>query len=157
MAVIDGVFIKGRCIVIPKALQWQVLKLLHINHMGIKKAKLFVCRPDYWIGMNTNIENHIKNIVHMLIFNKLKQRKKLIHHDIPGKPWEGIGVDIFTLNNKNYLCIVDYHGKFPIVKQAEDIYADSLILACKVIFSEFGLLKKILSDTGGNFISDKFK
>ena len=37
------------------------------------------------------------------------------------------------------------------------MYADSLILACKVIFSEFGLPKKIMSDAGGNFISDKFK
>ena len=36
MAVIDGVVIKGRCIVIPHALQQQVLKQLHINHMGIK-------------------------------------------------------------------------------------------------------------------------
>ena len=35
--------------------------------------------------------------------------------------------------------------------------ADSLMLACKVIFSQHGLLMKIMSDVGGNFISDKFK
>ena len=40
-----------------------------------------------------------------------------MHHDIPGKPWEVIGVDIFSLNNKNYLSSVDYHSKFPIVKR----------------------------------------
>ena len=64
---------------------------------------------------------------------------------------------MFTLNNKKYLCIVEYHSKFPIVKKAEDISADSLKLACKVIFSEYGLPKKIISDAGGNFISDNFK
>ena len=42
-------------------------------------------------------------------------REKFIHHNIPGKPQEVIGVDIFTLNNKNYLCIVDYHSKFPVI------------------------------------------
>ena len=45
----------------------------------------------------------------------------IIHHDIPGKTWEVIGADMFTLNNKNYLCIVDSHNKFPIVKMAEDM------------------------------------
>ena len=47
MAVINGVVIKGRCIVIPKALQQQVLKQLHINHMGIKKTKLLACESIY--------------------------------------------------------------------------------------------------------------
>ena len=40
------------------------------------------------------------------------------------------------LNNKNYLCLVDYHSKFPIVKKAEDMSADRSILAHKVIFSK---------------------
>ena len=34
---------------------------------------------------------------------------------------------------------------------------DSLIPACKVIFSDYGLAKKIMSDAGCNSISDKFK
>ena len=36
MAVTDGVVTKGRCIVILEALQKQVLKQLHVYHMGIK-------------------------------------------------------------------------------------------------------------------------
>ena len=35
--------------------------------------------------------------------------------------------------------------------------AESLILAWNVIFSEYGLLKRIMSDVGDNFISDKFR
>ena len=38
----------------------------------------------------------------------------------------------------------------------EDLSADSQILACKIIFSKYGLPKKIMSDVSGNFISDKF-
>ena len=34
---------------------------------------------------------------------------------------------------------------------------DSIILAYKVIFSEYGLPNKIMSDVGGNFILYKFK
>ena len=64
------------------------------------------------------------------------------HHDIPGKPWVVGGVDMFALNNKNYLCIVDYYSKFLIVNKAEEMSADSLILACKVIFSRFGFAEE---------------
>ena len=39
----------------------------------------------------------------------------------------------------------------------EDLSADNPILICKIIFSEYGLPKKIISDSGGNFISHKFK
>ena len=66
-------------------------------------------------------------------------------------------MDMCTLNNKNFLCSIDFHGKFTTVKKAEDMSADSLILACKVMFSACGLPKKIMSDVGDNFISDKFK
>ena len=57
----------------------------------------------------------------------------------------------------HYLCIVDYHSKSPIIKKTEDLSADSLIPICKVIFAEYGLPKKIMLDSGGNFISGKFK
>ena len=156
-AVIDGVVINGKCIVILKALQQQALKQLHINYMGIEKTKLLACESVYWIVTNADIENHIKNCSTCLDFQQSQPEEKPIHHDIPGKPREVIGMDMFTINNKNYLCIVDYHRKFTRVKKVEDMSADSLILACKVIFSEFGLPKKIMSDAGGFFISDKFK
>ena len=81
----------------------------------------------------------------------------MIHHAIPAKPWEVVGIDMFTLHSKNYLCIVDYYTKFPVIKKMEDLSTDSLILTCKIIFAEFGLPKNIMSDSGVNLISDKFK
>ena len=39
MAVIDGVIMKGRCIIVPEVLKAQVLDQLHINHTGIEKNK----------------------------------------------------------------------------------------------------------------------
>ena len=63
-----------------------------------------------------------------------------MHHEIPGKPWEVVGADMFTLHNKNYLSIVDCHRKFPNTKnkqKMEDLSADSQILACKIIL--FGI------------------
>ena len=142
MALIAGVVIKDKCIVKLKALQQQDLKELHINHMGIKKPKLLASNSVYLIGMNAEIENHMKIVLHALIFSKPSQKKKRIHHAIPGKPQEVIGADMSTLNNKDYLYIIDYHSKFPIVKKGEDMSADSLILACKLSFQNLDCQRK---------------
>ena len=39
-------------------------------------------------------------------------KEKLIHNEIPGRPWEAVSTDMFSLCNKNYICILGYHGKF---------------------------------------------
>ena len=68
-----------------------------------------------------------------------------------------LGAAVFQFNNKNYLCIIDYHSKFPIVKRMEGLLTENLIATAKVIFAEYGILCKFMSDTGTNFISDRFR
>ena len=117
MAVIDGVIMKGRHIVIPEVLKSQALDQLHINYMGIEKTKLPVSKSIYWASINNDVENYIKNCITCLIFHQTQPKEMIIHHDIPIRPWYVVGADMFTLNNKNYLCIVDYHSKFLIIKK----------------------------------------
>ena len=147
---------KGRHVIIPEKLKTQKLDQLHVNHMGTEKTKLLACKSVYRININDDIENHIKNCVTCLTFQQTQPKDKMMYLDIPSRPWEVIGTGMFTLNNKHYLCTVYYHNKFSIIKKTEDVSAHSLILTCKVIFAEYRLPKKIMSDSGGNFVSDKF-
>ena len=64
---------------------------------------------------------------------------------------------IFHFNNKNYLCIVHYHSKFPVIKRIEVLSTESLITTTKVIFAEYGIPHRLMSITGTNFVSDKFR
>ena len=73
------------------------------------------------------------------------------------RPWDEVGVYMFQLNNKNYICIVDYHSKFPVMERMEGLSAVSLIAAVKIIFVEYGIPHRIMSDAGSNFLSEKFK
>ena len=117
--------------------------------------------PGTWIGILVQYkwwhEKHIINCTICLTFEQTQMKDKIIHHDIMAKPWKVIGADMFNLNNKHYLCIIDYHSKFPIIKKTEDLSEGSLILTCEVIFAEYGLPKKIMLHSGGNFISNQFK
>ena len=45
------------------------------------------------------------------------------------------------LHNIHYHCIVDYHSKFPVIKNREDLFIDNLILVWKVIFQSMGYLR----------------
>ena len=123
LAVIDGIILKGRHIVIPNSLKQQVLNQLHTNHMGIEKTKLLACESVYWSSINADIKNYIKHCATCLEFQQTQPKEKIIHHDIPLRPWEVIGADVFHFNNKNYLCIVDYHSKFPVIKRLERLSA----------------------------------
>ena len=78
-------------------------------------------------------------------------------HQIPGKLRKTVGADMFTLNDTNYLHIVDYHSKFLTVKRTEELVVDDLIKSCKITFAKYRLPRKIMSDTGTNSISEKLQ
>ena len=69
-----------------------------------------------------------------------------IPHKLPGKLWKTVGTDIFTLNSNNYICILDYHNRFPIVKLVEKLSVDDQIQCCQIVFAEYGLPRRIISD-----------
>ena len=52
--------------------------------------------------------------------------------------WEMMGIywSWPLLNNKHYLCIVDYHINVPIMKQVEGFIADNLIKTCTNICAD---------------------
>ena len=76
MAVIDRVIMKGRCVVVPGVLQQQAFEQLHINYMGIEKTQLLMHESFYLIGMNANIENHIK-LFYMPCFSENPIKRKV--------------------------------------------------------------------------------
>ena len=55
----------------------------------------------------------------------MQPKEKIIHHDIPLGSWEVLGADVFHFNNKNYMCIVDNHSKFLVIKRMEGLSTES--------------------------------
>jgi len=61
----DGVLFKGEKIIIPKAMQPEMLKLIHSSHLGIEKCKRRARDILYWPGMSSQIENIMCHLFHM--------------------------------------------------------------------------------------------
>ena len=110
----------------------------------------------YWVNANNDRKSYKKCSI-CLEFKQTEPKEKTIHNDIPMRPWGVIGADVFQLNNKNYLCIVNYHSTFPVIKWMDGLSAESLITAVKIIFTEYVIPHRLMSDAGSNFISEKFK
>ena len=157
LAVIDGVVLKGRCIIIPNSLKQQVLNQLLINHMGIEKMRLLARKCVYWHSINKDIEKYIKQCMTCLEFQQMQPKKNIIHHEVPFRLWEAVGADVFHFNNISYLCVIDYNSKFPIIWKLQGLSAEHLINAVSAIFNEYGIPRKLMSDTGINFVSEKFR
>ena len=157
LVLIDGTVLKGRCIIIPKSLRLQVLDQLHTNHMGIEKMKLLASKCVYWYSINADIKKYIKQCATCLEFQQMQPKEKIIHHDVPLRPWEVVGADIFHFNNINYLCVVDYNSKFPIIRKLQGLLAEHLINAVTAIFAKYGIPCKIMSDAGTNFVSERLR
>ena len=111
----------------------------------------------YWANINTNVENHFKSCITCLEFQQMQPKEKIIHNDILLRPWEVLDANIFHLNNKNYLCLIDYHSKFPVIKRVEGLSTENITTTIKVIFVEYGIPHRLMSDTGSNFVSEKFR
>ena len=83
LAVIDGIILKARCIIVPNSLREQVLNQLHTNHMGIEKTKLLAQECVYWPRINADIEKYLKQCPTCLKFQQMQPQEWILHHDIP--------------------------------------------------------------------------
>ena len=66
-----------------------------------------------------------------------------------------VGADLFSINNSNCLCIVEYY-KFSTVKRGEKLSAERPIICYRITFTEHEVPKG-MSDTGTSFVSVKLK
>ena len=107
--------------------------------------------------MNTYVKNTTKICSRCLTVKQMQFKERIIQHQILGKPWKVVSACRFSLYNKHYLRIVDYYSKFPIVKRAEGLLADSIIPASTVNFAVYQLPRRIVSEAGSIFVSKKFK
>ena len=96
----------GAKIIIPKPMRQEMLMSIHTGHMGIQKSKERARDVLYWPGMTKEIENHVSRCSTCQEYQNLPQRKPLLPHCIPSRPWQMVGtVDLFWWNGANYLLL----------------------------------------------------
>ena len=72
-------------------------------------------------------------------------------------PWQLVGSDLFTLNNEDYVVIVDYNSKFFKPANLEDTRIKTVIMHMKLAFARHGIPYEVRSDNGSYYTSRDFK
>ena len=83
---INGIAMKGRCIIIPFLLQQQILEKVHSNYMGIQKIRILVRQSLHWVNMNANIEKVIKWCATCFKYQQMQHIENTIPYDVLHRP-----------------------------------------------------------------------
>ena len=153
LSVVDGIIFKGLRCVLPKSLRSKFKHKLHESHIGVQGCLRRAREVAYWPGMNSELTDYISKCDVCLTYNNKQSKEPLISHEIPKRPWKKIGTDLFTLNNKDYLCTVDYYSGYFEIDPLRAKTANVVIDKLKKHFATHGIPNEVNSDNGPPFNS----
>lgn len=153
----DGLVLKGDRLIIPRTLRKEVLEAIHNGHQGESKCILLARESVFWPNISKDIREVVKSCDTCLRYQQAPEKLPLLQPDLPTRPWEKLGTDLFEYKDKRYLMVVDYYSRFPLVRQIPDIRAETVCQAFTAVTTEYGLPSTIQADSGTQFTSEPFK
>ena len=143
-------------IVVPMSLQKETLERLHQGHQGVERCRLLAQNSVWWPGLYRDIQDTVSNCP---VCAKLQRPNKepLIPSVLPERPWQKLGSDLFELQGKHYLVLVDYFSRYAEVIKLQSTTSSSVISAMKSVFSRYGIPELLISDNGPQYVSNEFK
>jgi RNase H-like domain found in reverse transcriptase/Reverse transcriptase (RNA-dependent DNA polymerase)/Integrase zinc binding domain/Integrase core domain len=154
----DGFVYNGERLIIPRKLRPEVMKQVHVGHLGIQSCLKRARNSVFWIGMVkdiTNLVDDCKICQHKAVS---KQKEPLVERPIPSHAFQKVSTDLFTFENEEYLVAVDdYSGFIEFAKLPESATSAAVIEKLKIWFAVHGQPQQVLSDNGPQYSSERFK
>ena len=154
----DGLILKGPRIVIPARLQRDYAVKIHSGHQGSEKCKLRAKSCIFWNNINSDIDKITSSCDVCQQYQRSQAHETLMQHELPTRPWQVLGTDLFYFDNGTFLIIADYYSKFQFVRKLSgQCTSQQVITLTKQIFSEHGVPEKVISDNGPHFDSQAYR
>ena len=133
-----------------------MLKYIHSSHRGIEKYKHRARDVLFLPGMNSQIQDVVSNCSICNRYQRRNTKEPLLSHEIPHRHWSRVGADIFELNGKSYLTLVDYYSGFIEINLIHDTTSKQVITYCKSQFACHGISDILITDNDPQFSSTAF-
>ena len=155
LSVQSGLLLRGSRIVIPPALQKEVLVKLHAGNLGITKCQQRAKQSVSWPKIGKHIEEEVQKC---LVCSQFRHQnvEPLIPTNFPDYPWQKVAADLFTWKGTNYLILVDYYSRYIEMSKLSSTTSSSVIQHIKSILSRHGIPETFVSDNGPQFSSTAF-
>ena len=89
-------------LIIPSALQKQVLEQIHTGHQGIGKCCDRARRSVWWPELSAELEDVVSKC-HSCSMNQAQKTEPMIPNPFPELLWQKVGMDLFEWKKLVYL------------------------------------------------------
>nr|CAI5855280.1 unnamed protein product [Callosobruchus analis] len=156
LSVENNCLLLGNRVIIPEALQNEVLELFHEQHLGIVRTKMLIRAYCWWPNINNDIEKFISLCEVCQTFQNFSNNTTL-SWPAPTNNFFRVHIDFFHKDDYTFLILVDDKSKWLDVKLMQNgTNAKNIILKLKETFAIFGLPVELVSDNGPPFNSQEF-
>ncbi|XP_026050672.1 uncharacterized protein K02A2.6-like [Astatotilapia calliptera] len=152
----NGLVLRQNQIVIPQSMRKDMLQRIHEGHLGVEKCKRRAREAVYWPGINRDIEEMIQKCETCLKHHYKQTKEPILAADLPTAPWQKVGTDLFHLDGKDYVLVIDYYSNYPEVAQLSSTSAQSVITHMKGFFARHGIPQCVISDNGPQYDCREF-
>ena len=129
---------------------------LHASHLGTESCLRRARETIFWPGMSAEVKELIATCETCRKYETSNPKESLMPHEMPNRPWEQVGVDLFELDRKEYMVTVDYFSNFWEVDRLTSTTSAAIILKLKNHFARYGRPDRLISDNGPQFASSEF-
>ena len=96
--------------------------------------------------MTSAIKQTVENCQACQVYQHRNPNTEVEAHERPEEPWTKVALDLFQLNGRHYILVVDYTSKYPEVHRLEDLTSKHIIIGLKSIFARHGIPIMVVSD-----------
>ena len=135
----------------------KIMSKLYIANTGVEKIMQLANGAVYWPIMRKGLTHHVNTCSSCQDYARSPWRPPPTDRPIPVKPWNTVSADLFNLHGKEYLLIVDYFSKYPIIHHLPySTSCESIINKMNDTFYLFGTPSIIFTDNGPQFSAPLF-
>ena len=135
----NGVLFKLDQIIVPSSLRAEMLRKIHKAHQGYDSSIRRARECLFWPGMQSNIRETCLSCGICSQYHAERPTEPMLSHEIPSRPWSKISVDLFALDGKQYLVMIDHYSDYFELESLRHVAASTVIRAMKRNFARHGI------------------
>ena len=141
-------------LVVPKLSRKPILKTLHAAHPGINRMRKSAQAIYFWPGMTSDIKNVVDSCEECRTHQPSQAHDTAQPFPKASAPMESVSLDLFELQGRHYLLMVDRYSFFTWVHPLRTLTTSAVTRQLKAWFQTFGLPAIAVSDNGPQFRSE---
>ncbi|PFX21652.1 Transposon Ty3-I Gag-Pol polyprotein [Stylophora pistillata] len=149
----QGILMKDDRVIIPSVLRLDVLDKIHTGHQGIQKCRERAKSGVWWPNLSKQIEDLVRECP-TCIKTKTNRAEPMIPTQLPERPFQKVGTDLFEWKGQEFVLGVDYFSRYCEIGVLRKATFQEVINHLKAIFARHGIPETVISDNGPQYSAE---